>query len=272
MRDVIVNLVAQAIWIVLVAGSTLGLVAVFGSRSVTGALGSDIKAPAWLVGLASFGALGAGIFVFVSTRKGSAVRGRIDATKANVELMRERKKVDLNARVIRSTRFGRWPSGEVLEYRSTFRQELDEAILVEGADVRRIWNITSIDDLDRLEVMLEKYGGRANHSIRVYVGIPDHVLPEILIVEGRGGSLSFTSPRNPHDLDWMIRFRRKDLLMVVRDYFDVLWDRADRVLDSGERTEAGKELLARARERFGSTTVADAAAATPPQRRDSHSS
>jgi hypothetical protein len=246
-RDVIVNVIAQVIWVILVAGSALGLFVVFGTTSVPAALASDVSAPAWIIALASLAALGAGVFVFFLTRKASAVRGRTDATRANVALFQERAKVAPNARVIRSTRFGRWPSGEVLEFRSTFRQELDAAIMSEGADVRRIWNLTSLDDIERLESMLEKYAGKTNHSIRAYVGIPDHVLPEVLAVDGRGATLSFVSPRNPYDLDWMIRFRRKDLQLVVRDYFDVLWDRAERVLDSGERTAAGEDLLRRAR-------------------------
>jgi hypothetical protein len=249
-RDVLVNMIAQVIWVVLVAVSALGLFVVFGTTSMPAALASDVSAPAWVIGLASLAAMGAGVFVFFLTRKASAVRGRMDATKANLELFQERAKVDHNARVIRSTRFGRWPLGEILEFRSTFRQELDAAIMSEGADVRRIWNITSVDDIDRLESMLEKYAGKTNHSIRAYVGIPDHVLPEVLVVDGRGATLSFTSPRNPYGLDWMIRFRRKDLQLVVRDYFDVLWDRAERVLDSGERTRAGAELLRRTRDQL----------------------
>jgi len=98
---------------------------------------------------------------------------------------------------------------------------------------------------------MKKYEGRSNHSIRAYVGLPDHVMPELLIVEGRGASMSFPSARNPHALDWAVRFKRNDLTLVLREYFDVLWDRAERILDAGESTANGQHRLADAEAVFG---------------------
>jgi hypothetical protein len=235
-QGLVVNLISQVIWVALVAVSSATLFYLFGTTDVRRLAQRDIAVPAWFLVLAALVGLAAGVLMLLVARRSSVVRGRIDATLGNVTLMRERKKVGINARIIRSTRFGRWPVDEVLESRADFRQELDQAILNEGADVRRIWNVSSMDDVQRLREMLTKYQGHANHSIRAYFDLPDHVLPELLIVESRGASISFPSARRPRDLDWMIRFKRDDLVFVVRDYFDVLWDRAERMLDAGDIT------------------------------------
>jgi hypothetical protein len=234
LRTIALTLAAQLLWVVGAAVSTAILVFLFGTTDLDRILRRQISVPAWAILIAAVLMMTFSVVLGLITRKASAVRGRQDATRGNLALIRERSKVPLNARVIRSTRFGLWPQGEVLEQRSAFRQELDTMILEEGADVRRIWNISSVDDLKRLQEVLKKYHGRENHSIRAYFDLPDHALPELLIVDRRGASMSFPSTRSPRQLDWMIRFRREDLTSVVRDYFDVLWDRAERMLDAGE--------------------------------------
>jgi len=105
--------------------------------------------------------------------------------------------------------------------------------------------VSSAADVSRLQFLLDKYEGCNNHSIRAYFGVADHLMPELLIVENRGASISFTSTRTPHSLDWAIGVKRKDLVYVVRDYFDVLWDRAEKILDSGEITENGRAAIVR---------------------------
>lgn len=249
-HGVLVNLISQVIWVVLVAGSSVTLMLLFGSTDFGGAVGAKVEIPVWLVLLAATVAFVAGVAQFAITRKGYVVRGRLGSTRANVDLLRRRSKVPLAARVIRSTRFGRWPANEVLEYRNTYRRELDAAIIHEGVDVRRIWNISSKEDCRRLREVLDRYRGRTNHSIRAYFAFPDHILPELLVVDGGGASISFPSTRTPHQLDWMIRFTRRELVLVVRDYFDVLWDRAERMLDAGEIADACLRRLEEAESRF----------------------
>jgi hypothetical protein len=227
-------LLAQALWVIGISVSAAILVFLFGTTDIHKILDRSLSVPAWLILVAALLVLTFSIVLLAITRKASVVRGRQHATQGNLALLKERSKVPLNSRIIRSTRFGRWPQGEVLEQRSSFRQELDTMILQEGADVRRIWNVNSIDDLKRLREILKKYRGHSNHSIRAYFELPDHAVPELLVVDRRGASMSFPSTRSPRELDWMIRFRREDLVDVVRDYFDVLWDRAERMLDAGE--------------------------------------
>jgi hypothetical protein len=107
-----------------------------------------------------------------------------------------------------------------------------------------IWNISSAADARRLREMLAKYQGRENHYIRLYFGVPDHVMPELLIVEKRGASISFSSMSKQQSLDWAILFRRADLVQVIHDYFDVLWENAERILHGGEVVQHGEVLLA----------------------------
>jgi len=234
LHDIAINLVGQLIWIVMAGASGATLVFLFGTTSLRKVADSRVTLPAWLMLLGAITALVFALFFRSVTKKATAVRGRAGATAGNLALLREREKVKLSDRVVRSTRFGRWPSGEVLDHRSSFRQEIDHMVLDEGIDLRRIWNVSSLDDVRRLREIVKKYQGHPNHSIRAYFQVPDYLTPELLIVEGRGASISFPSIRSPYDLDWMIRFRREDLVAVIRDYFDVLWDRAERVLDAGE--------------------------------------
>ena len=234
LRDIAINLAAQALWVVSVLTSTALLVLLFGTTNAHKILDSQISVPAWAILAAAVLVMLLGVAFFFLSRKASAVRGRQRATRANLALLRERHEVERRSPVVRSTRFGRWPQSEVLPNRVSFRHELDSMILKEGIEVRRIWNVSSRDDAVRLTEMLQRYEGRANHSIRAYFKIPDHALPELLIVDHRGASMSFPSSRSPKELDWMIRFNRADLIGVVQDYFEVLWDRADRVLDAGE--------------------------------------
>jgi hypothetical protein len=243
-KNVLLNLLAQATWVILVAVSTSLLTIVFGSAGLTRIWSTEVDVPSWVILLAGLVGLVMGSSIFFFLRLGSVVRGRTKATEANVKLMASRRRVDQSNRVVRSTRFGRWPLSEQLHYRSKFREELDAAILNEGADVRRIWNVSSGEDAQRLREILSRYQGKDNHSIRVYFGIPDHVMPELLVVDKRGASISFPSTRTPHGLDWMIGFKRDDLASVISDYFDVLWDRATRVLDAGEVAAEGLEALA----------------------------
>ena len=255
-REIILNLISQLIWVILAALSAAALLFLFGTTDLREIIGAQVEIPAWLVLLVAVAVITGAVLSFALQRRASVVRGRTLATSGNLQLLQARRKVRLTARVVRSTRFGSWPPAEILEQRSAFRNELDLAILKEGADVRRIWNVSTPGDVERLREVLAKYEGRQNHSIRAYFGLPYHALPELLVVDGRGASMSFPSMRTPRGLDWMVRFRRTDLMNVVRDYFDVLWDRAERILDSGERTSDCDRLL-RAAEQQPASSAAD---------------
>jgi hypothetical protein len=243
LRSVVLNLLANVIWLVLTVISVAAFL--FVTRSLAGrGLSAPITAPAWLVLIFALIGIGSAVYVFVTSRKASAVRGRDHATKSNVDLLASRSKLEVSNRVIRSTRFSGWPPGEDSGNRERFREELDKAILKEGSDVRRIWNISSSHDVNRLRELLERYQGRTNHSIRAYFGVENHLLPEILVVDECGASISFASTTRPN-LDWAISMKRSDLVDVIRIYFDGLWDRAEKIFDSGKITQSGQVALKR---------------------------
>jgi hypothetical protein len=173
-RQVILNVLAQVLWLGLVAGAAavvaiLALLLRLRGTDLADLWQVTLQVPAWLVLLAAVISFGVGVVIFIMTRRASVVRGRIQATDANVKLLASRRSLAVPDRVVRSTRFGRWPPAEDLTSRSRFREELDEAILKEGTDVRRIWNIHSEDDVTRLLEILKKYEGRDNHSIRAFL-------------------------------------------------------------------------------------------------------
>ena len=225
------------------AGSGAALVFLFGTTDIREIIGSHVTIPASIVLLSALIVMVFALLFRSITKKASVVRGRTDATAGNLSLLRERKRIRVSERVVRSTRFGRWSQSEILDHRSSFRQEIDHMVLAEGTDLRRIWNVSSLADVQRLREIIEKYKGHPNHSIRAYFQLPDYLLPELLVVDKRGASISFPSIRSPYDLDWMIRFRREDLIAVIRDYFDVLWDRAIRILDAGEVATGYDKLI-----------------------------
>lgn len=242
LRNIILNLIANLIWLLLTLAAATGVV--FLARSTEGSgLSAKLTMPAWLMVLFLLISVSTAVFVFITNKRASVIRGRAPAAKANVDLLASRSKLASSSRVIRSTRFGRWPPQENLSHRADFRQELDKAILNEGCDVRRIWNISSAADVARLRELLTRYQGNNNHSIRAYFGLPDHVMPELLVVDECGASISFVSTRTAHTLDWAVQVRRPDLVHVIKDYFEVLWDRAERILDSGEPTAKGMTQL-----------------------------
>ena len=196
LRSVALNLTANLIWSLLVIFSGIALIFVIRATEGDG-LAAKIEVPAWLILVIALGAIGTAFFIYVTSKRASVVRGRKQATRANVTLLASRRGLDTSSRVIRSTRFGRWPPNEDLSNRTNFRQELELAIVDEGADVKSIWNVSSTDDVNRLRALLERYEGRTNHSIRAYFGVADHLMPELLIVDKRGASISFTSTRTP---------------------------------------------------------------------------
>jgi hypothetical protein len=152
-REIILNLISQLIWVTLAALSTVSLLFLFGTTDLREIIGAQVEVPAWLVLLVAIAVITGAALSFALQRRASVVRGRALATSGNLDLLRARRKVRLAARIVRSTRFGSWPPAEILEQRSEFRNELDLAIMKEGADVRRIWNV-STPGLDRVTMSL----------------------------------------------------------------------------------------------------------------------
>jgi hypothetical protein len=242
-RTVALSIVSH-VALVLLTAAFVAVAALFAHAWRGRGFSATLTLPAWLVLLAAAVGVASAIVAYLNARRASVVRGREDATKVNTTLLTSRDVVPMRDRAIRSTRFGKWPQGEDLPNRTNFRQELDKAIIRETTLVQRIWNISSEADAIRLREMLKRYQGRENHYIRLYFNVPDHVMPELLIVEKRGASISFASTSKQQSLDWAVLFKRQDLVQVIRDYFEVLWEHAEKILHGGELVAGGEAQLA----------------------------
>jgi hypothetical protein len=51
-------------------------------------------------------------------------------------------------------------------------------------------------------------------------------------------------------LDRVILFKRHDLAQVIRNYFGVLWEHAERILQGGELTPEGDRRLSEFEQKF----------------------
>jgi hypothetical protein len=94
-KSIALTLAAQVLWVIGVAASTSILVFLFGTTSLDRILRRQLSVPAWTILLAAILVLIFSVVLGLITRKASVVRGRQDATRANLALLRERTKVAL---------------------------------------------------------------------------------------------------------------------------------------------------------------------------------
>jgi hypothetical protein len=208
-------------------------------------LQTKVSTPLWAYILSYIGFAVLISFLFFKSRVRTK-RGREVSMAHNVELLQERVNASQERGLICSTRFASWPLAEASPYRTAFRREIDNAVVKEGRSMRRIWNISSLDDCRRLQEILERYKGNPNKSIRVLFDIPDYLLPEILIVNGEVASISFPQQRNPLSLEAALVVRDKEAVRTIQEYFDNLWNHSERALEAGRIVES---TLLRVRER-----------------------
>ena len=109
--------------------------------------------------------------------------------------------------------------------------------------MKRIWNVKDREDAARLEEVTARYEGQPNVSIRTFLDLPPFLLPEVLVVNDEGASLSFPQLRDPFGLEACLFFADPLAVGTVREYFDVLWNNARSVVDSGKVVEATARLI-----------------------------
>lgn len=88
-KAIVLTLAAQILWVIGVAVSTSILVFLFGTTSLDRILRKQLSVPAWTILLAAILVLIFSVVLGLITRKASVVRGRQDATRANLALLRE---------------------------------------------------------------------------------------------------------------------------------------------------------------------------------------
>ena len=119
-----------------------------------------------------------------------------------------------------------------------FRKELDQAVLVENYEVRRLWNVKDRGDAHRLIEIVGHYSSHGNVSIRAYFNIDTFLLLDMLVVGNRAVSVSFPQRRRPFAIEACQVFRNRQDVTIIQQYFDVLWNNAAEVLAAGNVVQA----------------------------------
>ena len=237
LRDVIVSALGSALF------STVSFFALYiwkdssTDRGLLDFLRGGLEMPAWLF-LCSHVLLGVIIFLFARRHHIRTTRGRAHTMSENLVLLRERHKLKPENKLICSTRLTAWPLSEKSSTRLEFRKELDQAVLVENYEVRRIWNVKDRDDASRLIEVVGHYLSHENVSIRVYFNIDTFLIPDMLIIGNRAASAAFPQRRRPFGIEACQFFRDRQGVITIQQYFDILWNNAAEMLAAGSIIQA----------------------------------
>jgi hypothetical protein len=222
--DIVKNYVASVLFYVsggLLVAAALGLLAVVKNTTRDGPVIVIGLLPFILICACILGGIGA---ILIWCWPLHTYNGREDAMRANTRLLRMRKPRDHTKCFILSTRMSFWPVTEDAAARREFREELTKKIR-SSDQVRRIWHIHDLADLQRLEFYLNFYRNCDNLSIKYVHGDFD-LFPEILIVYGKVASLSFPQAGEPRRLATAFHFRGRKEINRCREYFNLLWEYA----------------------------------------------
>lgn len=240
-REALLQIVWSALGSVLFAAVGTALMLVWQQPATQQAVGEylavQLAIPVWLF-VSTHALLGVAVASLIRREDLSPVRGRHLATKQHVDLLRERSTLPPAKSLICSTRMTCWPLAESSVIRASFREELDRAAIHEGREIRRIWNVNDADDARRLEEVVHGYQGCRNVSIRAYFDIPSSLPPEVIVVNDLVASLSFPQLRNPTGVEAGEVTRHPEAVLILRQYFDVLWHDATPILTNGDTQEA----------------------------------
>jgi hypothetical protein len=228
MRHILSQIVISALGSALFALVSAAAVLAYTSQSLSPT--APVPVYAFVV---SHAVMAMAIIVAWRFRRHSTAFGRSITMQENVRLLKLRTSLKPEKSVIRSTRFTRWPLSEESPIRVAYRNELDQAVLVEKREVRRIWTINNKEDAERLKVIVERYKNNANISIRLFFDVEPYMIPELQVINSQTASISFPQSRNPQSIDAGTVVTDPDSVQVIQNYFDVLWDNAKAVLDGG---------------------------------------
>lgn len=152
--------------------------------------------------------------------------------------------------LVRSTRVTYWDLSENSVARSSFRARLTELIAGKNT-VRRLWQIRSRDDMNRMQLYIDQYAGSDNYNVRAIL-LHDLVIPEILVIGNDICSISFPSVASPRQIEVAMHFKGKFYVSAIQEYFDVLWEAATPVKTGKEVfDESIKEIRSQVRYRSG---------------------
>lgn len=173
--------------------------------------------------------------------------GREDVMADNLASLKARYSSD---EVFWSTRLTFWNVSEQSPARIAFRAFITQAVQ-ERANVRRIWHVKNGDGYNRLRLYLDTYKGYENYHIKTLI-TEEVYMPELTGIGDKIAMISVPTLVNPAIMISTMQFRRRSDARVVREFFDVVWDRA-LPIKVGEHIYA--ENLERVRISVGATTA-----------------
>lgn len=199
----------------------------------------EFSIPIWCILLLVF-ILSWVILFLLLTRKKNTRFGRWNTMSVNLNILKSRHDFKTENSKIYSTRLTHWPLQEANMDRSNFRAELDQAIMTEKREVKRIWNIGNKEDAQRLMEILSKYQNYNNISIRYFTNLPVYTLPELLVVNSDIASTSYPQKRNPFEIEACEVYRNDKSIRILENYFEIMWDNATKLLENGNITNIDK--------------------------------
>jgi hypothetical protein len=140
-----------------------------------------------------------------------------------------------------STRVTYWDLGEQSPSRVAFRSLITEKINA-GFLVKRLWHLSSLDDVERLRGYLGTYRGYDNYHVRVLAGMRVPV-PELIAIGRKGASITFPELASPRRVGLSIQFRGRDEALAIHKYFDLLWDLAEPIKTGAEINYARLDVI-----------------------------
>jgi hypothetical protein len=123
-----------------------------------------------------------------------------------------------------STRLTFWNIAEDSPARVAFRRFITHTVH-DKCQVRRIWHIKTHPDYDKMKFYLDSYKNFENYHVKVIIG-GDVYMPEMAGIGERIALVSLPSSANPASIVNTIQFYRRKEIRKIKEYFDLVWDRA----------------------------------------------
>jgi hypothetical protein len=150
-----------------------------------------------------------------------SVSGREEAMAGNLSTLERFYSKD---KVFWSTRLTFWSMSENSVARVAFRDFITRAVQ-DKTQVRRVWHIKSRADFDRLCYYLGNYRNFENYHVKAIFG-DEAFLSEIAGIGTSVGMISLPALENPASIVKSIQFYRHRDVRTIKEYFDLIWERA----------------------------------------------
>lgn len=168
------------------------------------------------------------IFVLILTvmffnRRTLQFNSREESMKANLNIL-QKNPTKRQKKYIFSTRITYWDLGEKSKARQEFRSFLTQRIQ-DGFLVKRIWQIRSVEDFERMIMYLELYKEHDNYNLKCFIG-KNSFIPDILSNSGLIASVSIPQSNDPQRIVASFQYFAKREIAFWEDYFNLLWDQS----------------------------------------------